>query len=909
MNPSYSEASNETLFRRVLQWAEDNPDFPLAWEWPETDGSPRPAKNRDPRIFSYRDAAVHAARRASELRAMRLSPGNLVGVAGSPGYSYIVTLLALESEGLVPVLIDHALPPSEVRSLLESFSVEGFLLEEGLWGPEDLEALPRTLKLRTLPRWLPAGEKIPEDSWRGLARDLKSRLLPDPARIACLLLTSGTTGAPKGVPLTHGNLFANVRMVEKTRIYEREDRVFGVLPLHHSYPLMSLVYLPFAFGCTTAFVPDLLPETIGHALSEFNPTLFPGVPSLWEGFHRRIWDGIDKKGRLTVRLTRNVLMPFVLSMRLRFGWNPGKFLFASLHKRFGKSLKVMASGGAALGSGVCRDYWGWGLTLLEGYGLTETAPVLTFNDRKRFRIGSVGPPLEGVSLDILPTSPGNEAGEVVAKGPNVAGEYWMDRTRRVPVADGEGWFRTGDLGVLDNGFLFLKGREKELLVLANGKKIQPDSIEILLKDDPFVSEAVLTLRNGVPWIVLRPDEESFRSRQIVQVKPALSSSVDRLNRKLPQHSRIGGFSVTMDPLPRTRLGKIRRFEIPSIVERIERRDRSNEPLREEEEGGPARRVLEILREVLGTKGTFSPEDHLEVDLGMDSLSRIELASRLEEAFGETVSEDRWDSVRTVGDLLALSLSMDTGTTGKSTARFLEPPLSPSERERLPVRPASDGHPLFWFRGLKAVLKGLFGLYFRIRWPKFEKNPQGGWRYVSDDGRICEWPMGPMIIMANHESYLDGILLSLALPADLLMNVYFWGYSPLFDKGILKRIRNPGGIVSIDPEEASTGLRVAYHLLKEGAALGIFPEGGRSPDGSMKPFKPGTAFLLSVFPVPVVPVGIQGSFKAYSRYHRFPRAATIGIRFGEPLPPVDFRELDGERIRKKLEDAVRSLLRT
>ncbi len=907
MKPAYSGSSDETLFRRVLKWAENMPDFPLAWEWPEVEGNHLPARNRDPRIFSYRDAVVHASRRAAELRVMELSRGNLVGVAVSPGYSNIVALLALELEGLIPILIDHALPPSEVRALLESFSVEGFLLEEGLWGSGDLDALPRTLRVRTLPRWLPAGEKISEDTWRVLAGELKSCLIPDPDRVACLILTSGTTGAPKGVPLTHGNLFANVRMVEKTRIYERGDRVFGVLPLHHSYPLMSLVYLPFAFGCTTAFVPDLLPETIGHALSEFNPTLFPGVPSLWEGFHRRIWDGIEQKGRLTARLTRNVLMPFVLSMRLSFGWNPGKGLFPSLHKRFGKSLKVMASGGAALGQGVCRDYWGWGLTLLEGYGLTETAPVLTFNDRKRFRIGSVGPALDGVLLGILPPSPGNVAGEVVAKGLNVAGEYWMDRTRRAPITDGEGWFRTGDLGLLDDGFLFLKGREKELLVLANGKKIQPDSIEILLKDDPLVSEAVLTLRNKVPWIVLRPDDEAFRSRQIVQITPALSSSVDRLNRKLPQHSRIGGFSITLEPLPRTRLGKIRRFEIPAIVERIESRDRSKKPLREEEEGEQSRRVLEILREVLGTKGPLSPEDHLEVDLGMDSLSRIELASRLEEAFGETVTEDRWDSVRTVGDLLALSLSMGTGMKGKSTTRFLDAPLSPSEKERIPVRPTSSGRPPFWFLGLKSVLKAIFGLYFRVRWPKFGKNPNGGWNYVSAGGMRCEWPTGPSIIVANHESYLDGILLSLALPADLLLNVYFWGYSPLFDKGILKRIRNLGGIVSIDPEEASTGLRVAYHLLKDGDALAIFPEGGRSPDGSMKPFRPGTAFLLSVFPVPVVPVAIHGSFKAYSRYHRFPRPGRIGIRIGDPLPPASFRDLDVDRIRKTLEDVVRSLL--
>lgn len=907
MMPPPARNSDETLFRRILRWARDTPSFPLAWEWPISPDETGPARNRAPRIFSYRDAVVHASRMSSEIGMWALPSGSLVGVVLSPGYSYIVSLMALEAAGLLPILIDHALPPSEIRSVLDSFSVEGLLLEEDVWCADDRERLPRDIKTRALARWHESVEDLSDEEWKRLSDELESRVPFDPSRIACLLLTSGTTGPPKGVPLTHGNLFANVRMLEKSRIYERGDRVLGVLPLHHSYPLMSLVYLPAAFGCTTAFVPDLLPETIGHAMSTFNPTLFPGVPSLWEGFHRRICDGIAKRGSLAARVTRKLLMPFVLFMRLRFGWNPGKVLFASLHRRFGNAMKIMASGGAALGSGVCRDYWAWGITLLEGYGLTETSPVLTFNNPSRFRIGSVGPPLEGVSLSILSPSPGNEFGEVIAKGENIASEYWMDRKRRSPIADEDGWFHTGDLGVQEEGFLFLKGREKELLVLPNGKKIQPDSIELLLRDDPLVSEAVLTLRNGVPWLLFRPDEEAFRNRQLVQMKPELSSSVDRLNRKLPPHVRIGGYSITRDPLPRTRLGKVRRFELPSIVERIERRDRSNEAIREEGEEEPVRRALEILRDVLGTKGPLSEEDHLEVDLGMDSLSRIDLASRLEEAFGETVSEDRWDAVRTVGDLIAMVRSLETGGTVAAQSRFLDAPLSPEEAACIPVRPGTGGPPLIWFRALKAVLKAIFGFYFRIRWPKFEKTPDGGWRYVADDGRVFDWPDGPTIIVANHESYLDGILVSLALPAEILMRAYFWGYSPLFEKGLLKRIRNLGGVVSIDPEEAATGLRVAYHLLEDGNTLAIFPEGGRTPDGSMKPFRPGTAYLLSVRPVPVIPVGILESFKAYSRYHRFPQPRRVGLRIGAPIPPGALRGLDGDRLGKTLEDSVRSLL--
>ncbi len=905
------EGTPETLLHAVLAWARDSPSHLLAVEWPGGQDSHSSADSRPPRTWSYRDTVLSALAMGEQVRALSLPPGTPVGLIGSPGYSFLVCFLSLEAAGLLPILIDHMMPPGEARLILSKFGGQALFLEEGLWDPAAEEETRRNVPVVMRSRWLSPVYRSSDFDWKNLAQKTAETLSPDSQRVACLLMTSGTTGFPRGVPLTHANLFANIKMIWKTGLYTRTSRVFGVLPLHHAYPLMSIVYLPIGHGATIGFAPDLLPATLLHCLQSFKATLFPGVPSLWEGFHRRIWEGIARKGKKAEWVTRNLLMPFVLYCRQKTPWNPGRFFFSSLHRRFGPELEVMSSGGAALAPGVCRDFWSWGMTLLEGYGLTETSPVLTFNVLSQWKIGSVGKPLSGVMLKIRKSSEDSrEGGEVIVSGPNVAAEYWTSLSERMPLKGQDGWFETGDLGVLEEGFLILKGREKELLVLPNGKKLQPDSVESLLIGDPFICESALTLRNGVPWILIRPDQEAFQSRQIVQMKPILSSKVEMLNASIPVHSRIGGFSLTLEPLPRTRLGKLKRFEIPGLVERIERRP-SSEPLPVEVLSDPRKmQVLSLLEDAIGHSSPVSLEDHLEVDLGLDSLGRIELAGRLEELFGEVFPDEAFESVRTVSDLLRMVSGMEAGSSGEANNEaMLASPLRPEEQAFIPVRPRTpSGETPLWYRTLYHFFRGLVGVIFHVRWPHFSRTAEG-WVVGRESGESFIWPEGPCLVVANHESYLDGILLTLALPPSLLPRVFFWGYSPLFEKGVLSRLRNAMGVVSIDPEEALTGLRVGYHLLKEGAILVVFPEGERCATGTMQPFRPGTGYLLSVRPVPVVPFALFGAFKAYPRHQALPRPLPIRFQVGKPIPAAQFEGGTPSENTRILESAVRGLIST
>lgn len=400
----------------------------------------------------------------------------------------------------------------------------------------------------------------------------------------------------------------------------------------------------------------------------------------------------------------------------------------------------------------------------------------------------------------------------------------------------------------------------------------------MLEKDDLVLELALTLYHGVPWLLIRPDEDAFARRHIVQMKPVMESKVAALNARLPGHSRIGGFSITLDPMPRTRLGKLKRFVLPEIVTSLEKRH-STSPVPEGVLEDPAKKeVLRVLKEVTGLDRPVSLSDHLEVDLGLDSLGRIELAGRLEDLTGGPLEEEVFDSVRTVQDLLDIMSGRLVRISGeKADVRILEPDLTEVEKAFIPSRPSTrDGALPLWFQLLHKILRAVFSVVFGIRWPRFSDNG-GQWQVTGPGGGRIDWPSSPFVLVANHESYLDGILLSLMLPPAILREVMFWGYSPLFEQGILKKWKNILGVVSIDPEEAVTGLRIGYHLLREGRSLAIFPEGERSLSGSLQTFRPGTGYILSACPVPVIPCAIFGAFKAWPRHRKFPRPATIRLR--------------------------------
>lgn len=823
-----------------------------------------------------------------------LPPGPVL-LALPPGPEFVVGEFALMLSGRLPILLDHLLPAEGVREVADLFAASAILCSPDLYG-----ALERPSLLSISPEMPPLTGRLSDPS------DLLDRALPQGAEtIAHLLLTSGTTGRPKGVPLTHKNLLSNADGVLSRGVYADGDRILSVLPLHHSYPYMVTLLLPLSVGGTVVFAFDLAPGTLREILAKDRITLFPAVPVLWEGFHKRIREEIDRRPPALSAVIRKVLIPVSFFLRKTFGLNVGKLLFASFGRRFGKGMKALASGGAALRPEIARDFIAMGAVMLEGYGLTETSPVVAMTTPEDLAVGTVGRPLPGVELRVLPPEEGRPGGRILVRGASVAECWWTGKEERLPLKDDDGWFDTGDLGVLSEGRLRLVGREKEVIVLPSGKNIFAEPLERRLSFFPGVSEAAVLLEGKALVALLRPDPNAPASIE------ELAAQVDSVNRESASHSRISAFETVSEPLPRTRLGKLRRFLLPEIyrmarslrLERKKSEDRSpDSPL--------FARVREAIARVSVEGGSVVDEARLEADLGLDSLLRIELLQELEKILGRRVPDDLLTGVLTVGDLMGRIASREALGEGPGEEILLRP-LSAAEESRIPdrgrvLRGLSTGERLLYH-----LFRGVGRVFFRIRWPRWRREGEdvllvreggeGGER--EEEVRIGP---GPFVIVANHGSYLDGPLLALMLPPSLLSRTLFWGFAPLFD-GPLAPFKNLFGIVSIAPDSALSGLRVALRLLVSGRGLGVFPEGERSTDGRMAPFRPGVGVILARRKVPVLPVGIVGTFEAYPPHRTLPRPARVAFCFGEMVQPSGLAGFSDHEIAQVLEERVRRAL--
>ena len=313
--------------------------------------------------------------------------------------------------------------------------------------------------------------------------------------LAVLFYTSGTTDLPKAVMLTHENLLSNVTSIAKLQVMFDTDTVVSLLPLHHTYAFTVTFLAPLLMGASIVFPPSISSLGLLSAIRQTKATILVGVPQIFALMYRSINEKIKSiSGTKKMALHTVSHLTNIASKISRINFN--KKLFREMHQTFGEHLRLMVSGGARLDPEIALAFEQWGFTLLEGYGLTETSPLVTFNTPTAKKIGSVGKAVFGVSINILdPDAKG--VGEVVIKGPNVmAGYYNMpDQTEAVIK---EGWFYTGDIGYIDKkGFLFLLGRKKELIVLSSGKNINPEDVEKQYNQSPFIKECcVLSTKQG-----------------------------------------------------------------------------------------------------------------------------------------------------------------------------------------------------------------------------------------------------------------------------------------------------------------------------------------------------------------------------------------------------------------------------
>ena len=376
--------------------------------------------------------------------------------------------------------------------------------------------------------------------------------------IAVILYTSGTTGNPKGVMLTVGNLDHNIKAVEKLGFLTKEDRFAAILPFHHTYPLMTTALLPTAFGLSLAFIEKLTPADILSTLNDQKVTILIGVPKLYQVIHHNIMVEIKKLPPLKQKAVIGALKLF-----RKFDIKPvEKKIFKEIHNKIGKHLRFLISGGAKLNEKVWRDLEAFGFNILEGYGLTETSPLISVNRPNAKKIGTAGLPVDQVEVKIT------EKGEIAVKGPNVMKGYYNkpEETKKV-IKDG--WFYTGDLGFIDeDGFIHITGRAKEVIVLDNGKNVYPEDIELEILKSPYILECGIFYDKTMKALI-RPDFELLVEENVKEIREFIKKEIHKYTKHLQPYKKIKEFKIIDRELPRTRIGKLRRFLLPKVWDEVE----------------------------------------------------------------------------------------------------------------------------------------------------------------------------------------------------------------------------------------------------------------------------------------------------------------------------------------------------
>jgi long-chain acyl-CoA synthetase len=804
---------------------------------------------------------------------------------------WVVACLAVISAGGVVVPLDaqlgdetlgHALADSGVRHVFTTTDQAGRV--------ENIDGGLRAILLD-------AGEDDGQ-SWRCLLTDEDVDLPPiEPGDGAALFYTSGTTGAAKGVPLSHANLVFQIESLLGADLVSEEDRVLLPLPLHHVYPFVMGMLTPLAAGLPVILPSSLTGPQLVRALREGEATLMVGVPRLYGALYSGIEERVGSGGRLAATLFKGGV-ELCVGLRRLTGWDAGRLALRPLRKRFGPRLRVLASGGAALDPELAAKLEGLGWRVAVGYGLTETAPLLTLNPPDGKKLGSVGRPVSGVEIRLDASSVPDESaggshkdasrreGEILARGPNVFSGYRNRPEETSKVFDADGWFRTGDLGYFDDdGYLYITGRASTLIVTSGGKNVQPEPVEAAYLENPSIREIGVLQKDGRLVAVIVPAKEGIRHQS--QIRPAIREAVEEGSKRLPSYQRVSDYAISREPLDYTRLGKLRRHVLEERYERARSGEESQDmaavgPVAPEEmsdadrallEDPAARGVWKLLADRYPDR-RLAPETSPQLDLDIDSLGWVDLTLEIGERTGVELDEAAIERIETVSDLLR-EVASGAGEPTHHGSLFESPEEVLDDRQKRWLKPLDPAR--------SAAARGMFFLNRMIMRVPFRMTVEGI-ENLPDEG--------PFIIAPNHVSYLDAFAVAATLDHVVLRRTYWAGWTgAAFGNPLTRLVSRLAQVVPVEPGRAGlSSLAFGAAVLKRKQNLVWFAEGERSPTGTLQPFKPGIGMLLNNYPVPVVPVFIRGTYEVMPRGRFLRKLEKVTVTFGEPVDPL---VLDGD----------------
>lgn len=843
-----------------------------------------------------------------------IAPGSRLAILADNHPRWVAAYLGIITAGCVAVPLDTALHDDQVLKLLKDSGTTAVFVDVKhvpVTGPAvkelrvgliltDPDRMTDQVKQERFLANLPDIFKAGSGSFKPVTVKTED--------VASLLYTSGTTADPKGVMLTHGSFLGEVDAVFNWVNIGPNDALLGVLPLFHVLALMANLLLPLVKGSRVVYLETLNTTELLKALKERNITAFAVVPQFYYLIHERIFQEIKKRGPITQKIFGGLV---AVNRALRkVGINAGPVLFRKVHHTMGPKMRYFATGGSRFDPTVQKDFYDLGIDVMQALGLTETTAAIYVNSPRDIVIGSCGKAMKGVEGKIVDAQPQEEAGpavgELAVRGPMVMKGYWNRQDATAAVMK-DGWFLTGDLGYFDSkGNLFLTGRKKEVIVLSNGKNIYPEEIEAHYMKSPFIKEIAVMGLEGKPGeerdrlhAVIVPNFDELKKRKIVNAKEVIRYDIESLSSQIATTKRVNSYEIWQEDLPRTTTRKIKRFEVQKRVKANQAKKLSDDadltaekPLSPEEnawlEQSDVQRALKILREAShSAPANLRPTQNLELDLGLDSMQRVELLSRLEEELGGDVEESQLAEIYTIKDLIDAVLQSAATGAGKPGTRVTFAGWKailaedPDDPDVLALTHPSRLNDSFWY--LISRLTQVISLdRFDLKVSGVEKLPKDG----------------PCIISSNHQSYLDPLILASVVPAEQFYRLFAVGTSEIFGKGLMRRLARSLKTVVLDPDaNLVPAMRAGAFGLRHGLSLILYPEGERSIDGTPRIFKKGAAILSIHLQVPIVPVAIEGFYEAWPRNKPFQGFKPLKIKFGDPILPPPESEASEEAYEK------------
>ena len=828
--------------------------------------------------WTYGELGAAARAFARHLRDNGVTAGHAIAIWSENRPEWIAAMWGALLEGVVLVPIDYRTSPDFLLRVAGIVDAKAILVGEAV----DRDAIPepwRTWKLHEVIRNA-AGR--PETDLGSRSSDVSG------ATTAEIIFTSGATAEPKGVVLTHKNILANIVPIEremaKYRKYTlpfRPIRFLNLLPLSHMFGQAMATFVPPMLPGVVLFTRSYAPDDIIRQIRDRRISVLVCVPKILEVLRDHI-----------LRVAPEAATPPPAGMHWAKRW----WHYRRIHRMFGFKFWSMVVGAAPLDPEL-EAFWGrLGFLVVQGYGLTETAPIVTLNHPLNAKRGAVGKPISGVEIKIA------EDGEILVRGENVTTGYFNapEATRE---AFADGWFHTGDIGELDaEGRLMIKGRKKEMIVTPEGLNVFPEDVERAINEQPGVVDSAVV---GAPV----PGSTAERVQAILLLSPGAEADaiVRGANAKLGDHQKIRASAVWPgSELPRT-----------EGTRKLKRRELRNWLLKEADgstSGTPA--AGHGTRDVPAILARFAPGRTIAAattidELGLTSLERVELMMAIEEAFQVTVDETAFTSSMTVADLEKLVAPPEWApkTPGAAMAEGSDPGLTPFRRDREIVFPS-------WNRSFPARAAR------RVSLPTWILPLGRIFARVTVQGlEHLERIEGPVIFAAYHQSHFDGPVILDSLPprwryrtSPAMMKEFFnahffperYSRKEWFTNS-LNYYLSSLFFNAFPLTQGSAGtrqtLRYIGELVGDGYSILIFPEGRRTEHGEIARFQPGVGMIAARLGVPVVPVRLEGLDQVLPRHQSFPSVSRARCAFG---PPIMLTGNDYAALAAEVEAAVQAL---